>query len=249
MNLKKLSLDLKLYRKIKEREREAWKEEIKGKILAKQRRALAEFIEEQEASIPRHNQPEKVIPSKSPEKDEAMVKIKIKYSSKGKENNEKETLNQYRLKTRKSESSRGECDFRMKDLIPGDFKYPETSIRTFSRDCTHPSKSVSKEKTVLEQRKIRTESSKENILSASRKKSRDKVEKAERRTPRPCEKFQEQKRPASAPEVAPNMLDIRTKSMISDPGETASSCVTKSSAQLSQRKSCKINFNLNYIFL
>ncbi|XP_033225293.1 uncharacterized protein LOC117178142 [Belonocnema kinseyi] len=243
--LKSFMKDLKLYRKIKERDREAWKEEIKGKILAKQRRALSEFIQEQEAKCTRHTEPGKIIPPESPRKGEAVVKIKIKYSPKGKENDEREASRQCRLKTRKSASARGKCDFWMKDLIPGDSKYPTTSTRTSSRECTHPPKSVSREKSVDEPRNIHIECAKENIESASREKSRDKTENTERRTPRLCHKFQGQKRPASAPEVASNMLNTRTKSMISDPGETASSCVTKTSGQLSQRKSFIRPWRLN----
>lgn len=231
--------DLKLYRKIKEREREAWKEEIKRKILTKQKEALVEFIDEQE-KFTKYSDAEKIF-SETPRKADAMVKMKIKYSPREKDNIEKDNFRQIRSNTQRSEVPKErECDFWMKNLFQTDVKKITTSSKTTSSgDFTHRSKSESKENSTNGLKKSQIESSKENNESASCQKSRGKVEKTERRTPRICEKFRAQKRPASASDSNQNILHVRTKSTISDPGESVSCSVTKTSAS-SQPKSCRI---------
>ena len=237
-------LDLKLYKKIKVRERQAWEEEIKEKILEKQRRAFVEFIQEEESRTTRHHRHEKIGTQESPRKPEALVKIKVKYSSKGKENDEKDSPRQSRSKMQKSETAPGrECDFWMKDLFQSDLKHSKTLVDSLSkRDCIYRLKSETKEKTTDDRRKLEKKSSKDDVNTLLRDKSKDKAEKSEGRTPRPCKKLQTQKRPTSAPEVGQNGLHVRSKSMISDPGETGST-VTKFSVQYSQHKSCKNNFH------
>ncbi|XP_051174878.1 centriolar and ciliogenesis-associated protein HYLS1-like [Leptopilina boulardi] len=235
--LKSFMKDLKLYRKIKEREREAWKEEIKRKILTKQKQSLVEFIEEQEKST-KYSHSEKTILPETPRKTDAMVKVKVKYSPRDTQNAEKENFRQSRSNTQRSDVPKErECDFWMKNLFQNDHKQICASSKTASsRDYTNRSKSESKESSTDGLKKSRMESSKEYSESVSCLKSREKIEKIERKTPRICEKFRAQKRPASASESNPKILHLKTKSTLSDPGESISCSVTRTSVS-SQPKS------------
>lgn len=237
VQLKSFMKDLKLYRKIKEREREAWKEEIKRRILTKQKQALVEFIEEQEKPTNIHS--EKRNFPETPRKIESMVKVKIKYSPREAENTGKENYKQTRSNDAPKER---ECDFWMKNLFQNDLKQTSSKIAS-SRDHTHRSKSESKESSTDGLRKL---SSKENSESVSCSKSKGKIvsELTTRKatttttttTPRLGEKSRAQKRPASASELNPNILQLRTKNTVSDPGESITCSVTRTSSS-SQPKS------------
>ncbi|XP_043465695.1 hydrolethalus syndrome protein 1 homolog [Leptopilina heterotoma] len=233
LQLKSFMKDLKLYRKIKEREREAWKEEIKRRILTKQKQALVEFIEEQEkpTNIPSQK---KAFPE-TPRKTESMVKVKIKYSPRETENTVKEIFKQNRSNAQKSDAPKErECDFWMKNLFQNDLKQTSGKIGS-SRDHTHRSKSESKESSTDG---LKKSSSKENSESVSCSKSKGKIdsELTRKTTPRLCEKSRAQKRPASASDSNPNVLQLKTKNTVSDPGESITYSVTRTSSS-SQPKS------------
>ncbi|XP_043253944.1 uncharacterized protein LOC122398259 [Colletes gigas] len=98
--LKGFMKDLKLYRKIKERERQQRKEQIKQKILSKQQSDIKEILREQRREF--HSAVNTISTDTSNSfGDEPLVRVKVKCLSKDKENKESTNSGDSRIGTRK----------------------------------------------------------------------------------------------------------------------------------------------------
>ncbi|XP_012283825.1 uncharacterized protein LOC105701561 [Orussus abietinus] len=211
--LKAFMKDLKMYRKIKERERQQWKEETKHKILSKQQHMCKELLRECTAEM-NLNVTESTVSSTSSAQEESTVRIKVRYHSDDKENKRmEEVLQRHCLDSKMSEQNvtRKPFNFQKEEVNNRyDKRLKESSSNTDTLQCIKRSRS-----------KVRVHVGSLSRVDAAESRISEepmtRIGRAETTEKDSAPKMQMHQRPGSAPELARQNPPTRPKSSASDP--------------------------------